>query len=45
MRWTKDRLEWLRKSRDIYTDREDILNAFNKHFNLNVSLVIIKKQL
>ena len=43
MRWTKDRLEWLRKSRDIYTDREDILNAFNKHFNLNVSLALLSK--
>lgn len=43
MRWTKDRLEWLRKSREIYTDREDILNEFNKHFNLNVSLALLSK--
>ena len=43
MRWTKDRLEWLRKSKVIYTDREDILNAFNKHFNLNVSLSLLSK--
>lgn len=34
----KDKLEWLIKSKEIYTDREDILNAFNKHFNLHISL-------
>jgi hypothetical protein len=43
MRWTKDRLEWLIKSKEIYNDREDILNAFNKYFNVNVSLALLSK--
>lgn len=43
MRWTKDRLEWLIKSKEIYNDREDILKAFNEHFNLNVSLSLLTK--
>jgi hypothetical protein len=43
MRWTKDRLEWLIKSKEIYNDREDILNAFNKYFNVNVSLSLLTK--
>lgn len=34
----KDKIEWLIKSKDIYDDREDILNAFNNHFNLNIKL-------
>lgn len=34
----KDKIEWLIKSKDIYDDREDILNAFNEHFNLNIRL-------
>ncbi len=43
MRWTKDRLEWLSKSKDMYDDREDILKAFNEHFNLNISLYLLTK--
>ena len=43
MRWTKDRLEWLSKSKDMYDDREDILKAFNEHFNLNISLCLLTK--
>lgn len=43
MRWTNDKLEWLIKSKDIYNDREDILNAFNEHFNCNVSLHLLTK--
>lgn len=34
----KDKIEWLIKSKEIYDDREDILNAFNNHFNLNIKL-------
>lgn len=33
-----DKIEWLIKSKEIYNDREDILNAFNKHFNLDISI-------
>lgn len=43
MRWTKDRLDWLIKSKEIYDDREDILKAFNDYFNLNVSLSLLTK--
>jgi hypothetical protein len=43
MRWTKDRLEWLLNSKEMYDDREDILKAFNEHFNLNVSLSLLTK--
>lgn len=43
MRWTKDKLDWLIKSKTIYDDREDILNAFNKHFNVDVSLALLTK--
>jgi hypothetical protein len=41
--WTKERLEWLIKSKEIYHDREDILNAFNEHFNINISLALLTK--
>jgi hypothetical protein len=34
----EDKIEWLIKSKEIYDDREDILNAFNKHFNLNIKI-------
>lgn len=34
----EDKIEWLIKSKDIYDDREDILNAFNEHFNLNLKI-------
>ena len=43
MRWSKDRLEWLIESKKKYNDREDILNEFNKHFNVNVSLSLLTK--
>jgi hypothetical protein len=41
--WTDDKLKWLIESKSIYDDREDILNAFNKHFNTNVSLHLLTK--
>jgi len=43
MKWTRDRLDWLLKSKEMYDDREDILKAFNEHFNLNVSLSLLTK--
>lgn len=43
MRWTKDKLEWLKESKNVYDDREDILNAFNKHFNTDISLSLLTK--
>jgi len=36
--WTEEKLNWLIKSKEIYDDREDILNAFNEHFNTYISL-------
>ena len=36
--WTEEKLNWLIKSKDIYDDREDILNAFNEHFGTNINL-------
>jgi len=41
--WTEDKLNWLIESKSVYDDREDILNAFNKHFNVNVSLHLLTK--
>lgn len=42
-RWDKEKLEWLINSKKVYNDREDILNAFNEHFNLNISLALLTK--
>jgi hypothetical protein len=36
--WTEDRLNWLIKSKELYDDREDILDAFNKHYQTNINL-------
>lgn len=36
--WTDEKIDWLIKSKDIYDDREDILNAFNDYFKTNVTL-------
>jgi hypothetical protein len=36
--WTEEKLNWLIKSKEIYDDREDILNAFNEHFGTNINL-------
>jgi len=40
--WTDDRLNWLIKSKEIYNDREDILNAFNERFNTNITLKTLR---
>lgn len=36
--WTKEKLDWLIESKNRYDDREDILKAFNIHFNTNLTL-------
>lgn len=36
--WTDDKLNWLIKSKNIYDDRQDILEAFNKHYRTNITL-------
>lgn len=41
--WTDGKIAWLIKSKEIYDDREDILNAFNEHFKTNVSLHLLTK--
>ena len=40
--WTKEKLDFLIESKNIYDDREDILNAFNKRFGTNISLTKLK---
>ena len=40
--WTEDKLNWLIESKSVYDDREDILNAFNKHFKTNINLVTLR---
>jgi len=40
--WTDEKIKWLIESKKIYDDREDILNAFNNHFNTNVSYRALK---
>ena len=40
--WTEEKLNWLIKSKEVYNDREDILNAFNTHFNTNITLKTLR---
>lgn len=40
--WTKEKLDWLIDSKKIYDDRVDILHAFNKHFDTNLSLKTLR---
>lgn len=37
-----DKIEWLNDNKYKYTDREDILNDMNKHFNINFDFAKIK---
>ena len=36
--WTDDRLNWLIKSKEVYNDRQDILDAFNNRYQTNIKL-------
>ena len=38
----KEQVEWLKDNKHNYDDREDILNAFNQHFNANVDLYFLR---
>lgn len=38
----KEQVEWLKNNKHNYDDREDILNAFNQHFNTNVDLYFLR---
>ncbi len=40
--WTDEKIDWLIKSKELYDDRQDILNAFNNQFQTNVSLKILR---
>lgn len=38
----KEQVEWLKTNKHKYDDREDILNAFNLHFNTNINLTVLR---
>ena len=38
----KEQIEWLKNNKHNYDDREDILNAFNKHFTTNIDLNVLR---
>lgn len=37
--WTDEKIEWLLKSKEIYSDREDIVTAFNERFGTNIDIL------
>lgn len=38
----KEQVEWLKNNKHNYDDREDILHAFNQHFNTNINLNVLR---
>lgn len=38
----KEQVEWLKNNKHNFDDREDILNAFNQHFNTNINLNVLR---
>lgn len=46
-KWTEDKLDWIRKNKNLCSSRQDVVLRFNKEFNTNVSftsLISICKQ-
>lgn len=42
IKWSKDKIDFLIKCKEIFEDREDILNEFNKEFSENITLKILQ---
>lgn len=38
----KEQVEWLKNNKHNYNDREDILHAFNQHFNIDINLNVLR---